>query len=252
MIDHWLGRLLDVGGTRRASSQDTVLILCTDHGHYLGEKDIWGKPGVPVQEPLGHVPLLVHWPGLPAGTCSALTTTVDVFATLCELFGVTVRHRTHGRSLVPLLRGEADSVRDAVLGGIFGRQVSLRDGTWNYARGPVGANEPLSMWSNRWSTMPIHRMPEVRLPEPDDRAFLDHMPGSKVPVLRQPFREGDLLPFWSVGTPPGHHLWNVEEDPGELRDRAGEPAEAELAERLREALLEVEAPGDQLQRLGLA
>ena len=251
MIDHWLGRLI-AAMDRHGLWEDTVFVVCTDHGHYLGEKDIWGKPGVPVQEPLGHVPLLIHWPGVAPGTSDALTATVDVFATLCELFGVTVRQRTHGHSLAALLRGEAREVRDGVLGGVFGRQVSLRDGRWNYARGPVGANEPLSMWSNRWSTMPLHHFPGAGLPEPDERAFLDRMPGSKVPVIRQPFRQGDLVPFWSLATPPGHHLWNVEDDPGELRDRAGEPVERELEEKLREALVAVEAPGDQLERLGLA
>ena len=39
-------------GARRHRPQrplgDTAVIVCTDHGHYLGEKDIWGKPGVPV------------------------------------------------------------------------------------------------------------------------------------------------------------------------------------------------------------
>ena len=57
---------------RRASTatalwDDTAVIVCTDHGHYLGEKDIWGKPGVPVYEPLGHIPLIVAWPGVAAG-----------------------------------------------------------------------------------------------------------------------------------------------------------------------------------------
>ena len=31
---------------------------------------------------------------------------MDVHATLLDLFGVTARQRTHGRSLAPLLRGE--------------------------------------------------------------------------------------------------------------------------------------------------
>jgi arylsulfatase A-like enzyme len=251
MIDHWLGRILGAM-ERRGLWDDTVLILCTDHGHYLGEKDVWGKPGVPVQEPLGHIPLLVAWPGAPARTVPALTTTVDLFATLCDLFDVAVGQRTHGRSLLPLVRGETDRVRDWALGGVFGRQVRLVDGATNYARGPAGRNEPLSMWSNRWSTMPLYRYPEVRLPLPDDRAFLDRMPGSKVPVIRQPFRYGDPVPLWCAGTRPGNFLWNLEEDPGETRNLAGSPAEGAAAERLRVALQEVEAPGDQLERLGLA
>ena len=48
---------------------------------------------------------------------------------------------------------------------------------------------PLSMWSNRWSTMPVHKGLEdfMKFPKPDRRAALDFMPGSDVPVIRQPF-----------------------------------------------------------------
>ena len=67
-----------------------------------------------------------------------------------------------------------------------------------YVRAPVGGNVPLSMWSNRWSTMPIHAYPDLRLPLPDDRAVLDRMPGSTVPVIRQPFAAGDALPVLGV------------------------------------------------------
>jgi arylsulfatase A-like enzyme len=251
MIDHWLGRILDAIDAQ-GMADDTVVIVTTDHGHYLGEKDVWGKPGVPIQEPMGHIPLLVRWPGVAPRAERALTTNLDVFATLLDVFGVTVKQRTHGRSLAGIVRGEARSVREWVLAGTYGRQVSLFDGEWSYARGPQGANAPLSMWSNRWSTMPIHHLPDLRLPVPDDRAVLDRMPGSRIPVIRQPFQEGDLLPFWSMGTPPGNHLWHVAEDPSETRDLAGAPEEKRMAEALRAALAAVEAPADQLERLGLA
>ncbi|MGH8631371.1 MAG: sulfatase-like hydrolase/transferase, partial [Burkholderiales bacterium] len=171
------------------------VFVCTDHGHYLGEKDIWGKPGVPVYEPLGHIPLMIAWPRAEAGVSQALTTALDIFATLAEIFGVQVQQRTHGRSLVPVLRGEGESVRDYALMGVWGREVHLVDVRCKYARAPAGENAPLSMWSNRWSTMPVPSRPELRLPLPDERAVLDRMPGSKVPVIRQPFRAGDLLPF---------------------------------------------------------
>ena len=189
--------------------------------------------------------------------CDALTTSVDLHATLADVFGVDVTHRTHGHSLVPLLDGTADAVRDWVLAGIWGREVHLFDGHTKYARGPAGANEPLSMWSNRWSTMPLPISGITALPPPDDRAWLDRMPGSSIPVIRQPFVDGDLLPFWALGHPmTGNHLWDLDEDPFEEHDLAGDPgaagAEADRADLLREALLSVEAPDDQLVRLGLA
>ena len=251
MIDHWFGRMLDAIDRNRMWD-DTAVIVCTDHGHYLGEKDIWGKPGVPVYQPLGHIPMMIAWPGVAPGSTTALTTSVDIFATLCDVFGVTVRHRTHGVSLVPIIEGRATAVRDHVLAGVWGREVHLIDGEQKYARAPLGENAPLSMWSNRWSTMPVMNRPKLRLPLPDERAWLDRMPGSTVPVIRQPFAPGDLLPFWAYGDFSGNHLYDLKNDPHEDENRAGEPRERDVADRLREALKAVEAPDDQFARLGLS
>ncbi len=252
MIDAWFGKLIEAID-RNNLWEDTAVIVCTDHGHYLGEKDTWGKPQAPVLEPLGHIPLMIAWPGVEPGENSALTTMVDTFATLTEIFGVEPRHRTHGRSLIPLIRGETTSIRDYVLTGVWGRQVNIVSDRYKYSRAPAGPNAPLSMWSNRWSTMPLAARPGAgRMPRPDDRAFLDRMPGSEVPVIRQRFEDGDRVPYWSIGPFDGNHLYDVLEDPGEEHNLAGSPTEKEMADRLREALREVEAPDDQFVRLGLA
>ena len=252
-IDHWLGRVLDEldRGDRWA---DTAVILCTDHGHYLGEHDIFGKPGVPIYQPMGHIPLLIAWPGSPGGTVDALTTSVDLHATLCDVFDVTADHRTHGESLVPLIDGSASTVRDWALTGVWGRGVHVIDGNRKYVRAPRPGNAPLSMWSNRWSTMPIPAFPDLRLPRPDRRATLDYMPGSDVPVIRQPFTADDPLPYWAgsrrdLGT---DLAFDLDVDPGETEDLVGTAAERELEELLRHALSSVDAPSDQYERLGLA
>lgn len=271
-IDHQFGRLLDELD-RQDRWDDTAVIVCTDHGHYLGEHDIFGKPSTPVRAVLGHIPLMVAWPGRPAGVVDSLTTTVDVHATICDVFGVTPAHRTHGRSLRPLLepsdrvggnsrdgRGSWSRAgqRDWALTGVWGQGVAVTDGRHRYLRAPREGNRPLSMWSNRWSTMPIPAFPELRLPRPDRRAALDFMPGSDVPVIRQPFDVGDPVPFWAAA---GHQagrdmLFNLDEDPGEERDLAGTgasstTAEDDMVELLREALAGIDAPAEQLSRLGL-
>jgi arylsulfatase A-like enzyme len=263
MIDHWFGKVLEQFD-RHALWDTTALIVCTDHGHYLGEHDYFGKPPVPVMETLGHIPLFVHVPGMPEGapqagtTVDALTTSVDLHATIAELFGVggTARHRTHGNSMLPLLTGESESIRDALLTGIWGREVHLVDGTHNYCRAPEGANEPLTMFSNRWSTMPIPIPEQQALPLPDDRAVLSTMPGSNVPVIRQPWDASDRLPYWAWGGLGASHLWNVRDDPDESHDLladggTGSNVESQVAERLRSMLLDLEAPPEQLVRLGL-
>lgn len=252
MIDHWLGRVLDALDEQELWD-DTAVIVCTDHGHYLGERDAFGKPGLPIYSELGHTPLLVAWPGVSAGTRDALTTNVDLHATIADCFGVTPAHRTHGYSLAPLLRGTADHVREHALLGYWGRHVHVVDRDRHYARAPVGDNHPLAMWSNRWSTMPIHARPELRLPRPDRRATLAYMPGSDVPVIRQPFAAGDLLPFWAYGVEPDHHfLHDLDGDPWQTRDLAGSPSEKTAIDLLRAALEDVEAPAEQYERLGLA
>jgi hypothetical protein len=233
--------------------------VCTDHGHYLGEKDTWGKPQSPVFEPLGHTPLLIRWPGVQPGRRTALTTAVDLHATLLDLFGATVEHPTHGRSLVPVITEAAPSVREYALSGVWGREVHLltqpraAGGVVKYARAPVGANEPLVMLSNRWSTMPIVSHPGIKLPMPDARATLTSMPGTTVPVIAQPFRQGDLLPFWAYGDfSYGTVCFDLDDDPGEDRNRAEDALGHEHGALLADALREIEAPAEQLARLGLA
>ncbi len=250
MIDHWFGKLLDALD-RNNLWEDTAVFVLTDHGHYLGEKDIWGKPGVPVYEPLGHIPLFVAWPGQAPRDVDALTTSVDIHATLVDMFDLEVEHRVHGESLVPLVTGTAAEVRDWALIGVWGREVHLVDQRHKYARAPENGNFPISMWSNRWSTMPAG-LTHARLPRPDDRAWLDRMPGTKVPVIRQPFEPGDMLPYWAGARFTGNYLYDLASDPAEDENRAGEQVERELADKLRQALLSVEAPDDQLARLGLS
>jgi arylsulfatase A-like enzyme len=252
MIDHWFGKLLDTVDAK-GLWDDTLIIVCTDHGHYLGERDIFGKPGVPHFEPLGHTPLMIAGPGITAGTQDALTTNVDIHATLADLFGVESAHRTHGASLLPLLDGSSTSVRDWALAGVFGRWVHVIDGKHKYARAPVQANNlPLSMWSNRWTTMPVAHMPDVKLPRPNRNAYLDFMPGSDIPVIRQPFMPGEGLPYWCLGQPANWHcLYDLDNDPAEAENRIGEAAERDMKDLLHTALREVEAPAEQFQRLGI-
>ena len=258
MIDHWLGRMIDAVD-RHDAWDSTAFVVCTDHGHYLGEHGgVWGKPQVPVYPELGHIPLLIAWPGVAPRTCDALTTTVDLHATLCDAFEVTPRHRTHGRSLVPLLAGAVSRVREWALCGVWGREVHVIDATRTYAKSPVATNRPLSLFSNRWSTMPIRALPGWGFPNPDHRARLDRSPGTEVPVIRQPFDPSDDLPFWAMGTFEGDLLYeHMEADAtGEFRNLASENGAGkqpigEMTDLLVEALREIEAPAEQLARLGL-
>ena len=258
MIDHWVGEVF-AALEERGLWDSTAVIVCTDHGHYLGEKDIWGKPGRhAVRAARATSRCWCTGPAWPAGRVRRADDQR--------------RHPRHDRRRVR--RGAAgDGARH-----VARPACARRDGDGGRGSGPsaassgtgsrsptagastpaarTGDNFPLSMWSNRWSTMPIHGLEDlVRLPPPDRRARLDFMPGSDVPVIRQPFAPGDRLPFW-VGhnAVDAHFLFDLASDPDEDENRAGTGGaeEADMVELLRVALQAVEAPDEQLQRLGIA
>ena len=250
MIDQWLGRVIDAMD-KNALWDSTLFLLVTDHGHYLGEHDCWGKPPAPIYDTLGHTPMIACAPGASAGTTNdALTTNVDVAATLLDLFGIArTRQPRHGRSLLPLLDGSATSVREYLVQGYWGQRISVVDADQKYVRG-VREPEALAIYSNRWSTMP-----PVRLPDPDERATLGpYMPWSEIPVIRQPMdrRAIDRL-IWTIGDHTGDFVFDVHEDPAEERNLAGDTKrEKRGIDLLRAALEDLAAPKEQYRRLGIS
>jgi choline-sulfatase len=104
-MDAQLGRVLDA---LEASGQagNTIVVYLGDNGYMLGEHARFEKHCF--YEPAVRVPLIVSWPGhLPENrTVDAMVELVDVFPTLLELLDVKTTTQLHGKSLVPLLKGE--------------------------------------------------------------------------------------------------------------------------------------------------
>ena len=116
--DDQLGRLLDhLEATGRM--QDTMIVLTSDHGdylgdHWLGEKDLFHEASV-------KVPLIIYDPRDQADatrgtTCDALVESIDLAATFVEAAGGPVPdHILEGRSLMPWLCGETPTWRKYVI-----------------------------------------------------------------------------------------------------------------------------------------
>src|SRR5690606_37854691 len=86
--DAALGKL--VGALRAADLlQNTVLILTSDHGEYLGEAGRWGH-NPPSLWPVVHVPMLIHAPArFPSPrTVDTPVGLMDLMPTILELSGV--------------------------------------------------------------------------------------------------------------------------------------------------------------------
>ncbi|MCP5119992.1 MAG: sulfatase-like hydrolase/transferase, partial [bacterium] len=127
--DRQIGKVLDAL-EETGLSRNTVVVVWSDHGWHLGEFSIWGKH-TPFERALNSV-LIVRAPGARAGIHSdALVETLDLYPTLIDLCQPTFRQTHHpldGRSLVPLLTGERDSVREAAI-GYWRKAISIRTPT---------------------------------------------------------------------------------------------------------------------------
>ncbi len=110
--------------------QDTMIIITSDHGdylgdHWLGEKDLFHAPSV-------KVPLIVFDPRAQATptrgqTCDALVEAIDVTATIIDAAGCNApAHIIEGRSLIPYLTGEVP---------VTERVFAISE--YDYARHPV-------------------------------------------------------------------------------------------------------------------
>lgn len=107
--DHYLGRFLE----RLESlgvSDDTLLVITSDHGEEFDDHGSWGHGHSIFQELLG-VPLVFHRPGaLPGGRrVSHTVSTMNIPQTILELTGVEGLPRAEGRSLVPDMLGHVPS-----------------------------------------------------------------------------------------------------------------------------------------------
>ena len=116
--DDQLGRLLDfLEETGRMD--DTMIVLTSDHGdylgdHWMGEKDLFHEQSV-------KIPMIIYDPRAAADatrgtTCDALVESIDLAATFVEAAGGQVPdHIIEGRSLLPWLRGDTPEWRDYVI-----------------------------------------------------------------------------------------------------------------------------------------
>lgn len=150
MVDHWFGVLLDKID-ELGLTEDTAVIFTSDHGYLFGEHDLTGKSlfpeangnifyeAIPMYDQVRRTPLMVRLPGQTEGDhIRALVQAPDLMPTILEMAGLvateTIGGRSeiqalqcgvfytedwefkpeviHGRSLMPLIRGETDRLRD--------------------------------------------------------------------------------------------------------------------------------------------
>jgi len=103
-LDAQVGRLLDALDAR-GLAENTLVIYLSDHGDYCGNHWAFYKYAG-LYDALIRVPLVVRWPGKPAGQRrDELVSLIDLAPTLLDAAGIEPPSDLDGRSLRPLLDG---------------------------------------------------------------------------------------------------------------------------------------------------
>jgi len=136
LCDKWVGYLLNKV-RELGLEQNTLLMLLSDHGEPMGNGEhghgIMRKCRPWPYEELAHAPMIVRGPGLPAGKrIKTFTQSCDVAPTLTDWLGIGVRPEMTGQSLLPLLRGETDKIRDFAICGYHKYSLSIHTDDWSF------------------------------------------------------------------------------------------------------------------------
>jgi arylsulfatase A-like enzyme len=113
--DHFFGRLIDFL-KESGRFENTVILITADHGLYHGHFGIMEKaPGI-CSDAIGRVPSVWHVPGVETGrVADGFFEHVDTPATFCALAGLPAMDTVDGVDASPMLRGEADAIKDVAV-----------------------------------------------------------------------------------------------------------------------------------------
>ena len=251
MTDHWFGKLIDKLD-ENGMFEDTMIMVTTDHGYFLGERDYMGKNYMHLYNELAHLPFIVHFPGggRAGEHAHQLTQAIDIMPTVLEAHGCEIPREVTGASLVPLMTDPDAPTRDYALYGVHGMTVNVTDGRYTYFRAPVEGNQPCFEYAALPHT--IRKKMGSDCPEKIEcgRFFArTAYPLFKIPCKR-PAQIESAAPLAEVAQTM---LFDLESDYGQKNNLAGQglPEEREMIDLLLRGLEEHESPAEQRQRLGL-
>jgi uncharacterized sulfatase len=238
-VDQHLGRMLKTL-EEMGELDNTIVVYTSDNGMpFPRAKATLYDSGV-------RMPLAIMWPReVPGGrTLSDFVGLWDLAPTFLEAAGAAVPQQMYGRSLLPVLRseksGQVDPSRDFAVTAkeahVYARPAglypirSIRTAKWAYIRN----YEP-----DRWPSGPEN------WPYGDGRSFRFRSEGfndvgnspSKSYIMEHR-GEPEVAPYFesAFGMRPQDELYDMEADPGQMRNLAGEPAYADVLARLCERM----------------
>jgi choline-sulfatase len=152
-IDAQVQRLLD---TLRETGleKNTIVVLWSDHGFHIGEKEITGKNTL--WDDGTRVPLIFAGPGVRGGqVCRRPAELLDIYPTLVELLDFPSNETLEGHSLVPQLRDAKAPRKWPAITTHNHDNHGIRSENWRYIRYADGSEELYNMVEdpNEWNNL---------------------------------------------------------------------------------------------------
>ena len=185
-VDEQIGRVLKALDDS-PHAENTIIILYTDHGYHLGEKQRWSK--FSLWERTTNVPFIVSIPGGVNGICDKPVELLSIYPTLIDLCGLTPNAAIGGESIIPLLKDPESRWPHVAVSTLGQGNHSVRDERWRYISYADGSEELYDHEAdpNEWFNLasgqvtPEHARVIERLKE--------HLPTVNLPQVSGPVRD---------------------------------------------------------------
>ncbi|MEN3943706.1 sulfatase-like hydrolase/transferase [Prosthecobacter sp. SYSU 5D2] len=211
----------------RAGLENTLIVFTGDNGMaFPSGKGNLHDPGL-------NVPLIVWWPGVvkPGMESRVLISGEDMAPTFLEAAGLPVPDRISGKSFLPLLRGQAFEPRTH----IFAERGPHGSATFDENVRASGVDYSRAVRSDRYKL--IYNVTPSHTYAPVDSAG---GPGWKDIVKAHEEKQlaSEFETLWFTSPRAIYELYDLEADPNELRNLAGQPDMKDTEQQLKEALQE--------------
>ncbi|MHA2035322.1 MAG: sulfatase [Promethearchaeota archaeon] len=244
MCDTYLGKILDILD-EKDMWKDTMLIITTDHGFLLGEKDWWAKGVQPIYNEIAQIPLFIWDPrtGKKNQRREALVQTTDIVPTILEFFGIECTNDMQGSVLKETINSDA-KIREYGLFGTHGAHVNITDGRYIYMRAPTNPfNKPLY----DYTLMPTHMRGFFSINELRTVELADPFSFTKgIKLIRTDTRLRYVNPYIF-----GSLLFDLHDDPNQEHPIINAEIEKKMIKALIKEMKRNQSPVEQFERLGI-
>jgi arylsulfatase A-like enzyme len=211
----------------KAGLDNTLIVFMGDNGMALpGGKGSLHDPGI-------NVPLLARWPGVvkPGGESKALISGEDLGPTCLQAAGIEAPEQMSGISFLPLLKGDAFTPRKHIFAergphGSMPYSAKVTSGALDYSR--VVRSDRYKLIYNVTPTIPY-----APVDCPGQPVWQEMVAANKTGKLPPA-----IVARYFTNPRPVYELYDLENDPFELKNLAAKPEAVQAEQELKSALVE--------------